>query len=361
VKYTIKNILASEEFTRDSIVFLLQTEGKEKEYLYQSAADIKKKHVGDVVYFRGLIEFSNLCSKDCLYCGIRKSNQSVERYLLTDEEVIAAATFAHKNNYGSIVLQSGERSDNEFINRVDRLIQEIKAQTDGMLGITLSLGEQTETTYQRWFESGAHRYLLRIESSNPELYQKIHPVDHKHIFSERIESLNLLKKIGYQLGTGVMIGLPFQTLENLAEDILFMKNFNIDMVGMGPYIEHKDTPLYQFHDTLWPLKQRFDITLKMIAVLRIMMKDINIAATTALQAIDKIGREKAIKIGANIMMPNITPVKYREGYKLYENKPCLDEEAEDCLSCLETRIYLTGNEIGYGRWGDSKHFKNRNQ
>ena len=157
-----------------------------------------------------------------------------------------------------------------------------------------------------------------------------------------------------------MIGLPFQNTAHLADDLLFMRDFDVDMVGMGPYIEHQDTPLYQFRDQLMPIQDRFDLALKMIAILRILMKDINIAAATALQAIDPLGREKAVKIGANIIMPNITPGKFRNDYALYENKPCVDEEPEECKNCLDVRIQLADGEIGYGEWGDSKHFHRRN-
>jgi biotin synthase len=156
-----------------------------------------------------------------------------------------------------------------------------------------------------------------------------------------------------------MIGLPFQTIEDLAGDLLFMKEFDIDMCGMGPYIEHADTPLIKYSGELMPLRERFDLTLKMIAIIRIMMKDINIVAATALQAIDPIGREKAVKIGANIVMPNITPGKYRDSYKLYDNKPCTDDSAEDCQSCLEARISLADAEVIYGEWGDSSHYNTR--
>jgi len=257
-------------------------------------------------------------------------------------------------------LQSGELESKTFTNRIERLIKEIKRVSDGKLGITLSVGEQSLETYKRWFDSGAHRYLLRIESSGKELYYKIHPNDAHHSYEKRQQALYDLKTAGYQVGTGVMIGLPWQTTEDLANDLIFMKEFDIDMCGMGPYIEHPDTPLIEHSDILKPLEERFYLALKMIAVLRIMMKDINIAAATALQAIDPMGREKAVKIGANVIMPNITPGLYRNDYKLYNNKPCISEEAEDCSNCLEARIAMTGNKIGYGEWGDSKHFKKKN-
>ena len=350
----------TEDLNKDDIIYLLKTDKEERNLLYKKSADVKEKYVGKKVYYRGLIEISNICSKDCLYCGIRKSNVNVERYFVSDDEILAAAKFAYESNYGSIVMQSGELKSPEFTKRISNLLREIKKNSNNKLGITLSLGEQTLETYNEWFEAGAHRYLLRIESSNKKLYYKIHPHDDKHLFEERIKALDSLREVGYHVGTGVMIGLPFQTYDNLAEDLLFMKQLDIDMCGMGPYIEHKDTPLFKESSNLLPIEERFNLALKMIAILRIIMKDINIASATALQAIDKIGREKAIMVGANIIMPNITPGTYRDSYKLYDNKPCVDENAADCKTCLEARIHITDNEIGYGEWGDSKHFKTKN-
>lgn len=283
-------------------------------------------------------------------------NQNLERYNLSDEEILSAVKFAYENRFASVVLQSGELASESFVNRIEKLLHDIKKTSNYELGITLSLGEQIEETYIRWKKAGAHRYLLRIESSNPELYKKIHPPDKNHVFETRLNCLKLLRKACYQVGTGVMIGLPFQTYSDLANDLLFMQEFDIDMCGMGPYIEHPDTPLFQYRNLLESKEKRLELALKMIAILRLMMKDINIAAATALQAIDPMGREKAIKVGANIIMPNITPGKYRNNYKLYENKPCIDDEAEDCTQCLEARIAMTSNKVGYGDWGDSKHF-----
>ncbi len=280
--------------------------------LFTKSAEVKKKYIGNKVWFRGLIEFSNVCGKDCLYCGIRKGNKNLTRYNLSDDEILAAAKFAFDNNYGSIALQSGEIESPAFTKRVIKLLNNIKELSGGKLGITLSVGEQKPEVYKAWFDAGAHRYLLRVESTNRELYGKIHPDNKKHDFQRRLDCLKSLQDIGYQTGTGVMIGLPFQTLEDLAGDLLFMQKFDIDMCGMGPYIEHADTPMIAYADKLLPLNERFDLTLKMISILRIMMKDINIVAATALQAIDPVGREKAVKIGANILMPNITPGKYRE-------------------------------------------------
>jgi biotin synthase len=356
---SIKGILLQDDFSRENIITLLSCQGEDRIFLFKKSTEIKEKYIGKKVWFRGLIEFSNICSKDCLYCGIRKGNKNLKRYNLTDDEILAAAKFAYDNKYGSIALQSGELESYPVTNRIENLLHKIKELSDGELGITLSVGEQDHEVYQRWFDAGAHRYLLRIEATNEALYRKIHPENKKHDFKHRLGCLKSLQDIGYQTGTGVMIGLPFQTIDDLAGDLIFMRDFNIDMCGMGPYIEHADTPLIEFAADLLPLAERFDLTLKMIAILRIMMKDINIVAATALQAIDPIGREKAVKIGANIIMPNITPGRYRSSYRLYNNKPCTDDSADDCQSCLEARVSLADTEIVYGEWGDSKHYDKR--
>ncbi len=356
---SVKDILKADDFSKSDLVKLLQTEGEDKAFLFLKSSGIKEKYIGNKVWFRGLVEFSNMCGKDCLYCGIRKGNKNLERYNLTDDEILAAARFAWENRYGSIALQSGELESRYITDRIENLLHKIKELSNGELGITLSVGEQEPGVYQKWFNAGAHRYLLRVESTNEELYGKIHPNDNKHDFQRRLDCLKNLQEIGYQTGTGVMIGLPFQTIEDLAGDLIFMRDFDVDMCGMGPYIEHADTPLIEHAGKLLPLKERFNLTLKMIALLRIMMKDINIVAATALQAIDPLGREKAIKIGANIIMPNITPGRYRDSYKLYDNKPCTDDSAEDCQSCLEARLSLADAEIIYGEWGDSQHFDKR--
>lgn len=356
---SIQEILSQEVFTKEDLITLLSADQDERQLIFAKAGEVKTQYVGNKVYYRGLIEFSNLCGKNCFYCGIRAGNTATHRYEVSEDEILTAARYAYENKFGSIVIQAGERSDKGFVSRIAKIVSAIREMSNGELGITLSLGEQTEETYKLWYDSGAHRYLLRIEVSNPELYLKYHPNDRKHDFQARINSLHLLRKVGYQVGSGVMIGLPFQSISDLADDLIFFRDFDIDMVGMGPYIEHEATPLYQFKDQLLPKIDRFYLSLKMVAILRIMMKDINIAATTAMQAIDPMGREKAIKVGANIIMPNLTPTRYREDYLLYEDKPCLDEDADDCKKCLEARIHMAGGSIGYGEWGDSEHFKKR--
>jgi biotin synthase len=242
---------------------------------------------------------------------------------------------------------------------IERVVKTVKEKTNGKLGITLSLGEQTEEVYRRWREAGAHRYLLRIETTNPELYKKLHPEDHD--LEERKHCLALLKKTGWQVGTGVMMGLPGQTTEDLVNDILFMKEIDIDMIGMGPYIPHRDTPMGQEIPPYTDEEKRAALTLglKMIAVTRIVLKDINIAAATALQALKHTGREMGLKCGANVIMPNVTETEFRPSYTLYDDKPCTDENSSMCRGCLTRRIEGIGETIGFNEWGDSKHYFNR--
>ena len=325
--------------------------------LYSEAYKVKKKTVGESVYLRGLVEISNICRKNCLYCGIRRDNLNTGRYELTSEEVLEAAAFAADQGYGSMVIQGGERTDSKFIDKITSLLVEIKRRWP--LGITLSLGEQTEDVYREWFEAGAHRYLLRIESSTKELYEKIHPVDAIHSYETRVQALRDLRKCGYQVGTGVMIGLPFQTAANLADDLLFFKEMDIDMCGMGPYLEHSETPLYAFRHMIPDQMRRLDLSLRMVALLRLLMPDINIAATTAMQAIVPDGRERAIMAGANVLMPNLTLSDVREEYQIYQNKPGVGEDAAISSSRTEQRLREMKIPIGYGQWGDSIHYRKR--
>jgi len=357
----IEKILNNDFFDRNDLIALLSSTDKERTLIYTKAAEVKAEFVGRKVYFRGLVEYSNRCKKNCFYCGVRAGNQHMKRYELSEDEVLEAARFANDNRFASMVIQSGERSDNAFVKKIGSILKQIKQLSNGGLGITLSLGEQTEDTYRYWYECGAHRYLLRIETANRELYKRLHPDNMLHSYDKRLEALHFLRKTGYQVGTGVMIGLPFQTIEHLADDLIFFRDLDVDMAGMGPYIEHEQTPLYIYKDQLLPRIQRFNLSLLMVALLRIMMKDINIAATTAMQAIDPQGREKALLAGANVIMPNLTPLKYRENYQLYDDKPCIDEEADECRNCLEIRIKMAGDTIGYDEWGDSKHFIRRTQ
>lgn len=342
--------------SRDDLAEFLSSTGEKEQALFDYSSKIKLQNVGNEVYLRGLIELSNVCEKDCFYCGIRRSNCNVNRYSLKHEEVIELVKHAFEKGYGSVAIQSGETTSKSFIDKIDKILRESKKITNDSIGITLSCGEQSEETYRRWFESGADRYLLRIETSSEELYKKLHPQGELHSFTKRINALELLRKTGYQVGTGVMIGLPFQTIEMLADDLFFMKEVNIDMCGMGPYIEHVQTPLYKYKGQLLPPSVRFNLALKMISLLRILIPDINIAATTALHTLDQKGREKAVAIGANVIMPNITPYNYRREYLLYENKPLSALNDEDGLSSLEKKLEALGHRIAYYKQGNSKHY-----
>ncbi|MCL2597028.1 MAG: [FeFe] hydrogenase H-cluster radical SAM maturase HydE [Paludibacter sp.] len=344
--------------TKNQIVEILSiSEPDSLQALYQRANQVKISTIGNKVFLRGLIEFSNICGKNCYYCGIRHDNKEVVRYELSDEQVLEAVDFAWKNHYGSVVLQSGELTSAHFIKRITDLLYKIKEYTNNEVGITLSCGEQTAATYRQWFDAGAHRYLLRIETSNRELYYKLHPNNDKHSFDKRLDAIRLLREEGYQVGTGVMIGLPFQTIEQLADDLLFFQKINVDMVGMGPYLEHDQTPLYQYKNLLLPPEKRLELALKMVSALRILMPDINIAATTALQVLSPMGREQALKAGANVFMPNITPDDFRKQYLLYNNKPGTNKIIIPDNDDAEYRINISNIEIGYDQWGDSKHFK----
>lgn len=349
------------ELDLDAIKQLLSSEGQEEENLIRRGLEVKLAHLDNYVHLRGLIEFGNVCEKNCLYCGLRRGNGKIARYALSNEEVLSCARLAKDLGYGSVAMQSGERSDPEFVDRVERLVREIKKIDGGSLGITLSLGEQTEETYRRWFDAGAHRYLLRIESSNEELYYHIHPHDDKHSFRRRLDCLDILKSIGYQTGTGVMVGLPYQTVDHLAADLLFFKRMDVAMVGLGPYIPHPDTPLYRLKDLVPPAEERMRMTLKMIAILRIMMPEINMVAATANQTIDPQGREKAIMAGANVIMPNLTPGEYRESYFIYPDKACVKDRPEQCSTCLDIRMAAIGHKILYNAWGDSLAFTKKHQ
>lgn len=346
---------------REQIVELLNEKDPQVvSNLFAEAYRIKVETVGEEVYLRGLIEISNICRKNCLYCGIRSDNSTVNRYQLTKDEVLDAAKFAIDAGYGSIVIQGGERHDKAFARDIRKLIKKIKRLSrENPLGITLSLGEQPLEVYEDWFDAGAHRYLLRIETSDNQLYNMIHPSDPIHSFNSRVQALLDLKYTGYQVGTGVMIGLPFQTAGHLADDLLFFREFDIDMCGMGPYIEHSQTPMWSLRTLLLPPEERLSLSLKMVALLRLLMPDINIAATTAMQTLHPEGREMAIMAGANVVMPNMTIQQVRKEYKLYENKPGIEDDAAISKSRLEHFLNEKNIPIGWNRWGDSLRFRNR--
>lgn len=360
----LHQILEKESFSKDDIVTLLSIESRQDTTLLRNTASkVLAENCGTKVYYRGLIEFSNICVNDCYYCGIRKGNSAVKRFTLTKDQMVQSACWCAEQGYGSVVLQSGDRNDPKFIEFVEDVLKAIKANTISKhhpsgIGVTLCVGEQTPETYQRFFDAGAHRYLLRIESTSPKIFGEIHPKS--QTLESRIRCIKSLQKIGFQVGTGVMIGLPGQTIEDLANDILFFKENNIDMIGMGPYIVHNQTPMSQFSAEIdQKTDDVFQLALKMIAVTRLVLKDVNIAATTALQAVDPTGREQGLQFGANVVMPQLTPGEVRRQYTLYEGKPCLDEVAEDCKTCLENRIKSIGREVAFYEWGDPRHFFNR--
>ncbi|MDR0789866.1 MAG: [FeFe] hydrogenase H-cluster radical SAM maturase HydE [Bacteroidales bacterium] len=343
-------------YTRDDLITFLSSQGNDYEQLKQRALEVKKSEIGNKVFLRGLIEYSNICRKNCLYCGVRKGNKNILRYELTDDEVYQCADLAMKLGYGSLAIQSGERNDSKFTDKITELVYQTKKRSNNTLGITLSCGEQSEEVYRQWFDAGAHRYLLRIETSNEELYYKIHPQDATHDFQTRINALQTLINLGYQTGTGVMIGLPFQTIEHLADDLLFFQNLNVAMVGMGPFIAHQDTPLWQYHTLIPDIETRMQLTLKMIATLRLLMPKINMVAATANQTLYEDGREQAVLAGANIIMPNLTPNQYREQYLIYPDKACVGDKPMQCSFCLKGRMASINHEIIYNQWGDSKAY-----
>ena len=328
--------------------------GDEEAALFESAYRVKCREIGKRVSIRGLIEAGNVCAKDCYYCGIRRSNANLHRYSLSADEIVALARQAKELGYASVVIQTGEIESEAHTAFIEDVLRRI-APLD--LGVTLSLGEQTEETYRRWREAGATRYLLRIETSNRELYAKLHPADHS--WERRRDCLLALGRCGYQVGTGVMCGLPGQTPHDLARDIIFYRDIGAHMIGMGPWIPHHDAPLKRLPGADAPestAKAQLHLGLRMIAATRLYLHDVNIAAATALQALEDDGREQGIKAGANVIMPNVTATEYRRAYQLYDGKPCLDENAGMCRRCLDMRLASIGEAILYNERGDSKAF-----
>ncbi len=356
----IDYILNKDLLEYKDIVTLLSVKDKDDmQKIFDKALSVKTENIGRKVYLRGLIEMSNICRKNCLYCGIRRDNRNAVRYTLSHDEVLESARLTDEYGFGSIVIQSGELLGEEFIETLESYIKEIHQKYPELL-ITLSCGEQTPEVYKRWYDAGAHRYLLRIESSDEDLYYSIHPKDVNHSFTMRLQALSDLRDAGYQVGTGVMIGLPGQTVEHLAKDLIFFRDLDVDMIGMGPFIEHSETPLYEKRDVLWSLEKRFNVSLLMIAILRIMMPTINIAASTALESLDTLGRRKAILAGANVVMPNVTPLYKKKNYKLYENKPGKHLYPWESLKSIHESIENCGEHICYHNPGTPKHFKDRN-
>ena len=308
---------------------------EELEYLRKKAQRTAQKYYGNKVYIRGLIEISSICKNDCLYCGIRRSNADAVRYRLSKEQILQCCDTGYSLGFRTFVLQGGE--DGYFTDDVMcDIVQKIKQKYPDC-AVTLSLGERSYESYKRLFDSGADRYLLRHETADKEHYEKLHPDNMSH--QNRLECLHRLKEIGYQTGAGFMVGSPFQTAENLADDLLFIKNLNPQMCGIGPFIPHKDTPFASYHTG------SVRLCLMLISIIRLMLPSVLLPSTTALGTADSRGREKGILHGANVVMPNLSPIEHRKDYSLYDNKICTGDESAQCISCMKNRMKSIGYEV----------------
>lgn len=343
MKNLINKLRKERELTREEWTKLIENRTPElAEYLFEQARQVREEHYGKDVYIRGLIEFTNYCKNDCLYCGIRKSNRNADRYRLTKEDILSCCKHGYELGFRTFVLQGGEDgffSDDKIV----EIVNAIKAQHPDC-AITLSIGEKSFESYQKFYDAGAERYLLRHETYNSEHYDILHP----SILTakERQRCLWDLKEIGYQVGTGFMVGSPYQTPEHLAEDMIFIKELNPQMIGIGPFVPHRDTPF---------AKERggtLELTLFMLGLLRLMIPKVLLPATTALGTIDPNGRELGILAGANVVMPNLSPANVREKYLLYDNKICTGDEAAESLDNLKLRMKNIGYQVVVSR-GDS--------
>lgn len=319
--------------SKEEILVLLNCPEENSDIIFKTADAVRKKEVGDQVHLRGLIEFSNYCKKNCEYCGIRGKNKNIARYRLSKEEIVQTAKNAEALGYRSVVMQSGE--DPFFTAAVlADIISTIKSQTD--LAITMSAGEFTYDEYKIIKEAGADRYLLRFETSSEELYKKLHPDSDFH---KRIECLHILEELDYQVGSGFMVGLPGETTEILADNLLLLQKLDLDMAGIGPFLPNSDTSLADSQGgTLVN-------SLKAVAIARLLLRNAHIPATTAMGSLDPKGREKALQAGANVVMPNVTPEEFREMYQLYPNKICLRDDPAHCRKCITGKIQGLGRSV----------------
>lgn len=351
VKELIKKLEEKQLLSKDEFVYLINNRNeKDAQFLFERARAVREKHYGKDVYIRGLIEFSNYCKNDCLYCGIRRSNKNCDRYRLSEEDILLCCEEGYGLGFRTFVLQGGE--DGFYTDeKICGIIKKIK-ESHPDCAVTLSIGEKSKESYRKYFDAGADRYLLRHETADLSHYEKLHP---KELSAQnRQRCLWDLKEIGYQVGTGFMVGSPFQTTENLADDMLFIKKLEPQMVGIGPFVPHSETP---FADKEGGTAE---LTLFMLGLLRLMLPSALLPATTALGTIDPKGREKGILAGANVVMPNLSPVSVRKKYALYDNKICTGEESAQCRVCLESRVATTGYKIVVSR-GDAAEFKNKKQ
>jgi biotin synthase len=329
------------DYSRDDLIALLSVTGNERLNLFERADALRHDVVGDEVFVRGIVEFSNVCANDCLYCGIRSSNETVKRYVISSEEVMAVARTMAGCGQMTIVLQSGEFHSNRGDAELGSLIRRIKQETP--LAVTVSVGNRPRDVYAYWRECGMDRYLLRFETSDPALFGKLHP---DCTLEQRLECLRTLKDLGVQTGSGFMIGLPGETLGTLADNILLCRSLDLDMIGIGPFIPHPETPLGTARNEYADDPGMF---FTVLAVLRLANPDAHIPATTAFDAVfPNGGRELALQRGANIFMPNSTPAAYRKDYLLYPNKPCVDEDSHQCARCVVLRLRAIGRTVGRG-------------
>jgi biotin synthase len=327
--------------TKEECIELLQAEGDDLKSLYKKADELRKKIMGDTVFLRGIVEISNICKNNCLYCGIRAENKNLNRYFMKEQEILETALQMAENGITTIVIQAGEWHDVEQDKAIGKIVNAIKNKTK--LAVTLSLGERTKNVYQLWKDCGADRYLLRFETSSPDIFSRLRPA---HTLNSRLHCLESLRGLNYQLGTGFMIGLPEETISILADNILLCHKLDPDMIGIGPFIPHPDTPLASNKNMYENDKEVF---FKTIAILRLVQPRSHIPATTAYDAVfPEEGRNKALQCGANIFMPNLTPKKYRKLYQLYPGKPGVDEDALQSVTCILERLKLIGRNPGKG-------------
>lgn len=308
--------------------------------LFEAAREVRQQTKGNGVFLRGLVELSSICDRDCLYCGMRHSNPNVRRYAMTDDEIVACAHLARDLQFGTVVLQAGENERLWTRERVVQLVRRIKAETGQK--VTLSLGERSEADTAAWREAGADRYLLRFETTDRELFARIHPgarVDGEH---PRIAQLQWMKAQGYEIGSGIMLGIPGQTLDSVANDLLTFQAMHLDMVGLGPYLAHPETPLGQGDQTR-EVPISVDFTCRCYALARLLLPNANIPSTTALSSLDPVnGRLRGLSSGANVFMPNLTPAFYREGYQIYPGKICVIAPQADSLDALHQTLRTLG-------------------
>lgn len=323
--------------SKNEIIELL-TDEQNQDDLFKKADLIRQQYVGDEVHLRGLIEFSNICRNNCMYCGIRRDNSELKRYRMSKEEIIETAKNAANIGFKTIVMQSGE--DLHFSNDVMcEILSEIKKFD---VAITLSLGERTYEDYKLWKEAGADRYLIRIETTDKDLYHKLDP---DMTWQNRYDCTMWLKELGYELGSGIMIGLPEQTIESIAEDLLFLRDIEVDMAGIGPFIPAPNTPLANEKGG------SLNLALRTMAVMRLLLPDINIPATTAMESLHPNGRIMALQAGANVVMPNVTSSEYKNLYTLYPNKTKVDKAQSN--TDIVAKITSIGRKIGKG-YGEHK-------